>query len=553
MNLSFSKNAPAHNTHFRGFPLVLVLTSMSILLIREIGNPSLGYPDADRILMDGVFILDFLRDLPLDRVYAYTTEYFGQYPALSIGYRPPFFPFIEALFNGAFGINMWSSRLAILAFALIGVSAWYLLVQRIYDTATAFGATMLLVTTPFVAKWGWYTMAELPVLSLAMVTGYCFYRFAESQSVRWLYITAILFSLTVWTKQTAVYLALWFLAYMVVTGTFVKSFRSKHIYIAIFLMLLALIPLAVIMIWLGDMNLRQSIGTGRTNYLSWDNLQIRLLNLYKHHLTLPVLVLSVSGITWSVLKRDRRAFFFGLLIVFTYGFFTYLDFKNPRHPIFWIPAFTAFAAIPTVYLRERRVYRNLFLSVVLLICGYQIKVIYERPVNYATGYQEAANYILERSVSPTVFFDGYNNGYFTYFMRALDPNRSMYVLRGDKLLSSSAISSTRWLEVHIHNEQGIKEIFDDYGIDYVVVESIDRSGVEIHQVLRDYLKTGPFTLENDIQVESTRPPLRGQQLLIYRYTDRKPIRNSSMKLRLPVVGKTIDVQIRKLSRHEGTE
>ena len=69
----------------------------------------------------------------------------------------------------------------------------------------------------------------------------------------------------------------------------------------------------------------------------------------------------------------------------------------------------------------------------------------------------------------------------------------------------------------------------------------------------EYLKTGPFTLENDIQVESTRPPLKGQQLLIYRYQERKPIVSNTMKLRLPVVGKTIDVQLRKLNKEEVAE
>ena len=73
--------------------LISVLLVMSILLLRDIGNISLGYPDADRIMMDGVFIHDFLKDLPLTHIYQYTTEYYAQYPALSIGYRPPFFPF----------------------------------------------------------------------------------------------------------------------------------------------------------------------------------------------------------------------------------------------------------------------------------------------------------------------------------------------------------------------------------------------------------------------------------------------------------------------------
>ena len=156
--------------------LISVLLVMSILLLRDIGNISLGYPDADRIMMDGVFIHDFLKDLPLTHIYQYTTEYYAQYPALSIGYRPPFFPFIEAIFNSLFGVNIWSSRLALLAFALIGLSCWFDLLRRSYDTNIAISATLLLVTTPFFATWGWYTMSELPVLSMMMCTGYFFFR-----------------------------------------------------------------------------------------------------------------------------------------------------------------------------------------------------------------------------------------------------------------------------------------------------------------------------------------------------------------------------------------
>jgi len=90
--------------------LFFVLGVMSFLLLRGIGDPSLVYPDADRLLMDGVFIHDFMREMPVNEIYEFTSDYYAQYPALSIGYRPPFFPFVEALFNGVFGINMWSSR-----------------------------------------------------------------------------------------------------------------------------------------------------------------------------------------------------------------------------------------------------------------------------------------------------------------------------------------------------------------------------------------------------------------------------------------------------------
>jgi hypothetical protein len=50
---------------FRVIGLIFVLLVMTILLLRGIGNINLGYPDAVHLLMDGVFIHDFLNDLSL--------------------------------------------------------------------------------------------------------------------------------------------------------------------------------------------------------------------------------------------------------------------------------------------------------------------------------------------------------------------------------------------------------------------------------------------------------------------------------------------------------
>jgi hypothetical protein len=532
-----------------GVLLLLVLAAMSILLLRELGNPCLGYADADRILMDGVFLLDFLKDFPIDRIYGYTVEYFGQYPALSIGYRPPFFPFVEALFNTAFGINMWSSRLALLAFMLVGVSAWFLLIRRLYDDVTAFAATLLLITTPFIAKWGWYTMGELPVLSMAMLTGYVFYRYTETDRPAFLYWAALLFGLTCWTKQTAVFLSLWFLLYMIMSGNLLVYLKRRELWIATAIAVVILLPLGAITLWLGEQNIAQSVGSGNAadpvSRLSWDNLKLRFITLYQYHLTPPVQVLSLAGLAWGFFRRDRQLLYFVCLVLATYLFFTYLTGKNERYPIFWIPAFTLFAALPVYYLAAFRAVRIAALLMLLVIAGYQIQMIYARPVNYATGFDAAAGYVLENSESPTVFYDGYNNGYFTYFMRALDPQRSMYVLRGDKLLTSSAISSKNRLEVHASSREDIQALLDKYGVQYVVVESRDESGLAIHRELRDYLQDGPFELEKAIDVQSTRPPLKGQQIRIYRYQDRQPITADYLELRLPVVGQTIKAPLRK--------
>lgn len=529
-------------------PLMLLWAVVSVLLLRGLGDPSLGYPDADRLLMDGVFVLDFLRAMPLDRVVDFTKEYYAQYPALSIGYRPPLFPFVEAVFNGVFGVNTWSSRLAIVAFAIGGVSAWYALVKRIYDCKTAFWSALLLATTPYLVQWGWYTMGEIPLLAMAMITAYFFYRYSESQAAKYLYLTTIFFCLTAWTKQTSIFLGLWFVAYLAYRGQLLSFFKRKESWIAIGIAALLLIPLALITLWLGDLNIQQSVGStassGTPSRLSLDNLLVLWSTLGVYHLAVPVLLLSIVGIALSIIKRDRRAVFFALLILSTYLFFSFIAGKNPRYSIFWIPAFTLFAALVAFYPggKVARIVATVALAAAVLANVIQT---YRMQPQYATGYDQAATFVLQNSKSPTVFFDGYNNGYFTYFMRAADSEKSMHVLRADKLLSSSAINPNIWLEVHARSDADIQRMLDQYGIDLIVVEDRDVSGIQIHQRFRQFLQTPRFQRLITIPVRSNRNNLRVQQLIVYRYLDAKPLTAEYLTLKLPVVGQEVRIRLRR--------
>lgn len=529
-----------------GLPFVCVV--FTILILRDISNTSLGYPDADRFLMNGVFILDFLREMPLTRIYDFTIQYYAQYPALSIGYHPPFFPLVEALFNGVFGINAWSSRLAVLAFALVGVVAWYKLTARIFDHTIAFWSSLLLVTTPFVVQWGWYTMSDIPLLSMVLVTGYAFYRYTETDRPAYLYLTALLFGMAVWTKQTAVFILVWFALYALFTGKTLVYLRRKECWLAIGIGVLLVAPLAVITVWLGKVNLAQSVGSVESNMpsrLSWHNLSLYPKLLATAQLTPPILILSMLGLALAAWKRDVRMVYFAMLAAATYLIFTILLAKEGRYTLSWIPVFCLAASLPMLYLQSKRKLQIAFGVLLGASTLYQVGVSYAKTPHYATGYEDAARYVLQHSNSPTVFFDGFNNGYFTYFMRQLDPKREMYVLRGDKLLSSSAVSARTLLKIHAQTSEDIRVILDKYAIVYVIVERDSHFKVPIHQTLRDYLKSESFRLVKTIPVESNRSVLKGQQLLVYQYLAPQPLTATSLELDLPVVGKTIKVPMRK--------
>jgi hypothetical protein len=527
--------------------LLVILIAASILLMRQIDDPSLYYPDSTHHRMDGVFILDFLKEMPITKIYEFTVHYYIQYPGLGIGYRPPFFPFIEALFNGILGINTWSSRLAILAFALVGLSAWFKLVQRAFDLYTAFWASLLLVTTPFIVKWGWYTMAELPALSVTMLTAYLFYRFTETGRSGFLYATAILFSFSVYTKQTAVFAALWFVLYVGFKGNIFNLMRRKDVWIAIIIAIMLILPLAVITIWLGEHNIAQSVGVSKEASPGWrfspNILKTYLLILARAQLSFPTLILSVVGLCWAAWKRDGRSLYFGLLILTVYVFFTYLIAKNYRYTIFWIPAFTLFASLPLNYLRQSKFLCGLGTIVVAVVICYQVNQVYDRTPIYTKGFDKAAKYVLNQSNSSTVFVDGKGEAIFVYFMRAFDPTRGMYVLRGHKILTSS-IFGKRSIKVHANSGKDIQEIFDKYGIEYIVVESECTGNVDqIHQKLRKFLDSGPFMLEKQVPIESNHRSYKGLKLNIYKYLNAKYMNADYLEIRLPAVGHTIKAPI----------
>jgi hypothetical protein len=552
---STASYTPAHSALIELAVVASLVAIAALILLRELTNNALGYPDADRILMDGVFFRDLFVDLPLTDPYGYIINYFGQYPALSLGYRPPFFPFVEGVFNLLFGVEMWSSRLALFSFALAGLAAFYLLMRRSFDWQTAGVATLFLATNPFVAQFGWYTMAEIPVLSMALVTTFFFHRFLTDGKTLDLALTAVALVLALYTKQTAMVLALWMVLYVIGALRLLEQTKQLRVWITIGLALLAVLPLVAVTLWMSDQHMAQSVGTGQAATveakLQTDRLIALPQQLYEVHLSLPVLALSLLGMLWGAIRRDRRLWFWITLVVAIYLLFTYIANQNNRYPIFWIPAFCALAAMPLGFAQPGSRLRTAMIVLAVLIGAYQSWLAFERDPKFATGYDAAAAYVLAHSESPTVFFDGYNNGYFTYFMRAQDPERSMWVLRGDKLLTSTSIGGRNMLEVHIDDQAGMDAMLDRFGPQFIVVENRNTIGLPAHDILREHLKTSEdYRLHKTIPVEtgepSTREPLKDLTLLIYEHVGRPQPSGGILELRLPVVGQTLQIPLRDL-------
>ena len=106
------------------------------------------WTDESRHAMNGVFFLDFWRDMPWRTAYEYALQYFAQYPALALNWYPPFFPVVESLFFALFGINEVGARLTVLLFTLVGVTAWYAWTQPIWGRSAAILSCLLYLSVP---------------------------------------------------------------------------------------------------------------------------------------------------------------------------------------------------------------------------------------------------------------------------------------------------------------------------------------------------------------------------------------------------------------------
>lgn len=519
-----------------------------IVATRGLFDPAVGYPDADRLAMDGVFIYDFLRSGLGAPPMEFAERYFAQYPALSIGYKPPFFPFVAALFHLVFGVEWWVGRLAVICFGALGAFAWHRLAARLVSPEAACLSTSLLVTTPFFAQWNWYTMTETPTAALILLSGLLFQRFLDSARSAWLFGAAAAVACAAWTKQPAAYAAGWLFLYGLWAWGPKRLLLRKDVWAAAALFALALIPLVVLTLHFGKLNVQQSVG-GELKLPTMrfpDLFFVYPRYLFEAHLPPAVAALSVVGIVAAIWRRDGRLVCAGLLIATTYATFTALNHKIPRYAIYWIPAFCLFAAMPFEYLRERaRGWRLAALGVgATVVVASNLAAALSLPQRRFQGIEAAAQAAVAQARSPIILVDAYYNGFFTYFVRANDPDRRFWVMRGDKLFSSSAINPGTWQQVHAHSRDDLRRILDEYGVDVVVVETRELTGVPIHQEFRDWLRTPDFELLREIRTDGNGPEYRDDQsLAVYRYRNRKPPTASHLELRLPVVGKTLKVPL----------
>jgi hypothetical protein len=524
---------------------ILLCVVILVLTTKDITKEDTIYLQGDmpRYLMNGVYFYDLIKDFPINNIIDYTYKYFARYPALSLGHHPFLLGIAEMPFYAIFGISVFSARLTIVCFMLTAGIIWFKFIKSIYGENIAFISSLLFVTTPYIVKFSRIVMSEIFSLSFIILTVYIFLRYYKSDKNQYAFTFSVLLIMSICARYTSVFMIPIFLCYLILQKN-LKKLINKNMIIVYILVAVLLFPIILVILKFSQTNVQWVMHNNISSSIEFSKITHHLKSLWSYHLTLPVLIMSLCAIVVSIYKRDKRAVFFLLWIAGFYIQITCTPAQDPRYSMYWIPAFCLFPAM-IIDFSPVRSWRMLTSIALLAIVFYQFVVSYQLEPEYVHGYEQAARYVVEQSNGETILFSSnVDTGFFIFFVRKYDPNKTFIVLRADKILSTSLLN--RIIEDRITSREQIYDILNDFGVKTIVVEDKVYASYAL-EILREELKSEKFLLLKNINIRSNNILINNYNLSIYEYKGHKnPRIGKELHMNIPLMGGSIKINFEDL-------
>jgi len=507
--------------------------------------------DETRHVMTGVFVRDLLLDRPSPgKLRGYAETYYLQYPALGLLVWPPAFYVFEGLLFLVLGDGYLVARLLVGLFTVLACVYLFLLVRRTHGRGTAFLATLIFGLSPQVFVFSDRVMLEMPALSWTLMTAYHFHRFLEEQSKRDLFLCCAAMALTALTRFDAVFLAPLLLLWLVAARR-LALLKRPAVWVG-----LACAAVVVAPVWC--LTVREFGSAHAQTATSSPVLAPESLLYYPARLSrqmgwAALLPMAVGFL--RAISKERRALSCPYLALFAAVAvtFTLIAEKQERHVIYWTPALAVFVAdgcltIGQFLVRHRHPPPSRIATMIvaaLVIAGMAVQS-WRESRNYVRGYEEAAEYVVaNNNATPVCLFDGFLNGGFIYHVRRHDPQRRLWVLRGDKLLYAVLTEPIIAQEQFATDQAKVLELLFQFDPELIVVEEPlvyhryeDTPGA---QLLRQTLKDHPERFERVkvIPIDSNHVSFRGHELHVYRSLRRNPNREDIREIKVLGLGRAV--------------
>ncbi|HVF55351.1 MAG TPA: glycosyltransferase family 39 protein [Pyrinomonadaceae bacterium] len=506
----------------------LVLCGLLLLLA---ASHALNYPagepffnnDETRHVMTGVYFRDLLHDLPIARPGDYTISYYLQYPALGLLVWPPCFYFVEGVFMSVFGTSFVAAKSLVAVYAAIACCYLFFLVCRTHDRRRASVAVLVFGLSPLVFQFSSYVMLEVPTLAAGLAATFYFLRYLDDERRRDIFLAALSAALAALTRFDAVYLLPFFLILLVARGR-PGIIRRREVLLAGVVAALLVLPFYALTTagigWFHFKNVTEQVAPGQPDFFSLERIffypsslpgQLGWLAL------LPAVVGCVGGLTTA--RRGQSLVYFAMIVA-CYVTFTPMAEIEPRHTIYWVPAFALFAAEGLALLVQALRAPKLYLPLAAAFLSGMAWQAVAAPQHSVRGYEEAARHVVAgTSSSPFCLFIGNLNGNFIYQVRRRDDARRLWVLRADKLLYSVLVNQEFGYKQFAASDEEILSKIYRYDPEFVVMQDAQTANtVPAENHVRAVINNHPerFRLEKIVPVETDDPAFRGMQLKVFR-------------------------------------
>jgi hypothetical protein len=514
--------------------LAVLLAAVTALFLSAPYDKDMWWSDAPRHAMDGAFYRDLMRHMPLGHMKQFAMDYYLKYPALTILFYPPLFPFVEGGFFGVFGVSLFTAQLTVAAFYLALAWGAYVLCRRWMDWALALAASLVFIGAPEVAWWGRQVMLEIPACAFLVWSAVVFLRYLDKRRPALAYALALLLAGGAYTKQTVLFIApalIWTL------WRKQGALRDRHLWGSAALLAALVAPLAAVNFTLARLNVGSVVG-GNWNQIpvfsrqGW-SFYARML---PGQLTWPVMLAAAAGLALAAIlrKRSEGERFFAAWLVAGYVFFSLIALKEPRHTVtILLPL--AFFAVEAV---RRTVPGRLAPALSMLFaCAVFGNTLWRHPAPYVDGYGAAADFVVSRAPRGSVIlFSGYRDGAFVFDVRRRVDRPDLWVLRADKLLLRVPQRRELGLEELNVSESQLLEMMNRFGVSYVIDQANFWDDLKNMQELQQVLHSSQFRKVATIPVASN-VNHEDRELEIYQNLNPARVKvRERLRLELPIVG-----------------
>jgi 4-amino-4-deoxy-L-arabinose transferase-like glycosyltransferase len=514
----------AASRRFDAGAFAFLFAIIAVLYVNLRAGGTIWWSDAARNALNGAFVLDFARDMPIGNPVGFAYDYYRQWPALTILFYPPLFYAALAAVYATLGVSESSAVITALLFLLALGWGAYRLSNRWLSPLSSIAAAILTVGIPEMAYWGQQAMLDVPSYALSMWCAVYLFRYIDTDRQSMLLTSVVFLVLAIWTKyNAAIFAAPMAIALLSARGWRVLAHR--HVWRSAALGIVLLAPLIAIFVAFSRYNLQQAASESTNKAARWSVAGwTYYASVIPASVTWPVLILGLAYIAAALARRrfrmDRTAgLFLTAWIVSGYAFYALVAVKEPRYDLFAVYPVAIAAVLFIDRSLQGLVWRwvpALGLAISVLVAGQII-----RPAPYVTGMREAAD--LAAKLAPrdsNVAFWGRWDGSFIFDMRAYEARPDLGVLRLDKLLLSDvAVKLELGVKDNDMTADQILDAFRAYHVQYVVFQTGFHDDISSVGLMATLLQSDKFAPVESIRIAANYPFSYLTELRVYRFEE----------------------------------